>query len=575
MSVPPNSLPCLLCGGLFIFPGPRYEAHLQNEHGVMYDVDFLIKVSQHKKHFSKVPIVPSPKVFSESSSQTVERRECNFCRNHENVQISRNFKQGVVSNHNGIDVKNEVDDTVVVRPEFETNVDDENISFQSSPHVSKPLATDMHCYFNCGEVFKKGYDLQLHIKLRHREEDPVERARAEEAAKFEIALTKRSACLYKCALCEKIIEGWSNFWEHLRKHKISVADYKSKYGSTEIKTVKFRCRICDKVMKHECGIIRCHLQMVHGINWSNYLARIRQEMKGIKQEPLPDLVKKEYCKICGESIKYMKQHFKNTHGITTEQYDLLLSDAGDKFKVFDMNQNHRGQTKVNKSDNKSPSALAEASSKSSSSSLPKPSKAEMSDKKVKHCSVCQVLFEDRRHFIEHCQTVHNIKFKVKSSQGLGKGAPCFQQVDKHDSSNMMSMKGSSQCESSAGKFSKIIWPEKRDTIVCKKCEEKFPSWKHLDQHTKFVCKKVKCEFCGKTYSNAFNLRKHIKLTCTSVEKPLRSRIIARGIVDHILATVFSVSGGPREVFDCTVVGCGQQFGRKVHLRRHLGNYHNQ
>ena len=88
MSVRPNSLPCLLCGGLFIFPGPRYEAHLQNEHGVMYDVDFLIKVSQHKKHFSKVPIVPSPKVFSESSSQTVKRRECNFCRNPENVQIS-------------------------------------------------------------------------------------------------------------------------------------------------------------------------------------------------------------------------------------------------------------------------------------------------------------------------------------------------------------------------------------------------------------------------------------------------------------------------------------------------------
>jgi len=521
--------------------------------------------------------------FSESGSQTqsatVIRQLCRLCSGNKPGTAMKVASEGAGRRYHEEDMKYEVSETVVVKPEIFTNSGSGRFSCIRGTHFTEPLASDMHCYFNCGAVFKKGYDLQLHIKLRHKGEDSIEIARAGEAAKFEIALTKRSACQYKCALCDKTVEGWSSFWEHLRKHKISVADYKAKYGSCEIKTVKFQCRICEKVMKHESNIIHKHLQMVHGISWSQYLSRIRMEMRGVHQDPLPDLVK-DHCKICGGTFKYIKDHLRNNHGISAEQYEQLIGEAGGvDFKILDFNQNCRVQAKTSDSDSASLSAFSEASTKSSSGSLPKPSKTEMGNKTVKHCSACRIQFQDRRQFIEHCQTVHNIRFRTKASQGICKGVPSKQQDEKHALQNVIqsghSIPGSFHYKLQTGKVARIVWPQKRDTIVCKKCGEKFPSWKHLDQHMKFVCKKVRCELCGKTYSNLFNLTKHRKTNCPRNVRTSCSTKIAREIVEQIVGTVLSVSPGPKVMLDCTVSGCGQQFGREVHLRRHLVNYHNQ
>jgi len=467
--------------------------------------------------------------------------------------------------------------SIVVKPEIMT---DSGLGYSKFSSIiedrDSSLAADMHCYFNCGEVFKKGYDLQVHIRLRHKGEDAAELARAEEDAKFEIALTKRSACLYKCALCEKSVEGWATFWEHLRKHKISVADYKAKYGTCEIKTVKFQCRICLRVMKHESNIIHKHLQWVHGINWSQYLARVRLELRGIQPVPLPDLVKKEHCKICGESIKYIRQHLKNTHRVSEEQYQQLIRDGGfEDFKGFDFNQNLQRVIKPTTpdfDDSSSLSAFSDASSKppTSLSSLRKPSKAEMSDKTVKKCSACQIQFQTRREFIHHCQIVHSIRFKTKSQAQQG-----LPQVEK-EVSKYMSADAPTPPPNfhrpSPSKVSKIVWPDKRDSLGCGICGQNFPTWRHLDQHMKFVCKKVKCESCGKTYSNMNNLRKH-KKSCKF--RPLSSVMVARGIVEEIVSSVLRMSPGPSAVLSCSVPGCGQQFGRKGHLRRHLVNYHNE
>lgn len=59
----------------------------------------------------------------------------------------------------------------------------------------------MYCYFQCPETFKNDYDLRLHIKLRHRNEDPEELERECQAAEEEIAFTKRSGSRLKCAMC--------------------------------------------------------------------------------------------------------------------------------------------------------------------------------------------------------------------------------------------------------------------------------------------------------------------------------------------------------------------------------------
>jgi hypothetical protein len=46
--------------------------------------------------------------------------------------------------------------------------------------------------------------------------------------------------------------------------------------------------------------------------------------------------------------------------------------------------------------------------------IPKPPKSDIQDKTNKSCSSCNITFDSRRSFIEHCTTVHNMKFKTKS-----------------------------------------------------------------------------------------------------------------------------------------------------------------
>ena len=51
-----GTIECLLCGSNQIFPGPRYQNHLINEHGAVFDVEFLIKITLYKKeHEDKLP----------------------------------------------------------------------------------------------------------------------------------------------------------------------------------------------------------------------------------------------------------------------------------------------------------------------------------------------------------------------------------------------------------------------------------------------------------------------------------------------------------------------------------------
>lgn len=70
-------------------------------------------------------------------------------------------------------------------------------------HKAPSLATDLHCYFQCPETFKKDYDLRLHLKLRHKNEEPEELSKAYQAAEDEIAFTKRSGSKSQCAICQK------------------------------------------------------------------------------------------------------------------------------------------------------------------------------------------------------------------------------------------------------------------------------------------------------------------------------------------------------------------------------------
>ena len=91
-----------------------------------------------------------------------------------------------------------------------------NMFNSSSSNNLAALSTDLQCYFGCDESFKKDYQLHLHLKLKHRNEDPEELAKAYEAAEEEIALTRRSASIFNCALCPKTFNDNGAFYGHIQ-----------------------------------------------------------------------------------------------------------------------------------------------------------------------------------------------------------------------------------------------------------------------------------------------------------------------------------------------------------------------
>ena len=50
-----KTITCFLCGGIHIYPGPRFENHLINEHGAVFDVEFLIQIALYKKENGDLP----------------------------------------------------------------------------------------------------------------------------------------------------------------------------------------------------------------------------------------------------------------------------------------------------------------------------------------------------------------------------------------------------------------------------------------------------------------------------------------------------------------------------------------
>ena len=55
LDLDPQTISCLLCGGAHIYPGPRYEKHLMNEHGVIFDVGFIVELTLFKQTQGSLP----------------------------------------------------------------------------------------------------------------------------------------------------------------------------------------------------------------------------------------------------------------------------------------------------------------------------------------------------------------------------------------------------------------------------------------------------------------------------------------------------------------------------------------
>ena len=308
------------------------------------------------------------------------------------------------------------------------------------------LSTDMRCYFGCDDLFKKDYQLHLHLKLKHRNAAPNELKRAYQAADEEIALTRRSGSTFQCAVCPKTFNDNGAFYGHIQsKHNMQWKDYKDQYGRCEIESAPFECKICGRVVKYDRNTVHTHLKNVHGITWAIYLDRIRKMRQGEVPDDLPSIETFE-CRVCNVSVKYLREHLKNVHKITEGEYEELFKD--ELMKNDTRNLQNRDNEDIEsermemqqKLQDEHPSDVNSQTRERNGAvdpvpdylapdnNLPKPPKSDIQDKTNKKCSSCTITFDSRRSFIEHCTTVHNMKFRTKSGATISAPAVPPQKV---------------------------------------------------------------------------------------------------------------------------------------------------
>ena len=437
----PEMFNCLICGVSVKFK----KEHLNKKHLIDEDIyeELVIKKEKGEDISENVP---GREVFT----CAVCARECMDLKRHLNICHKLTLEQYSIEFCEG-----EAPRGKVVKQDF--NVEGAaNKSINSSSGIKRKkvkkekgeeveyLSTDLQCYFNCEETFKKDYELHLHLKIHHRNEEPGELEKAYTAANEEVAFTRRSASVYTCAMCPRVYNDYGAFTGHIKKgHSMSYQEYKEKYGRCETETQPFECKICCKVLKYERNTVHTHLKNVHGLNWVKYLDRIRKLRRGLEPDPLP-VLKLTNCHVCNTSVKYLKDHIKNAHKLTEKEYhDLFGDEIKDEPFPNDLDLNPVSEASKEEKNTKSEinsfytndissGSKAGSNNRSVFDSIKKeipdpadlktlrPPKKDIQDKANKSCSVCEVTFESRKFFIEHCQLTHGMRFKTKTGVSIPK-----------------------------------------------------------------------------------------------------------------------------------------------------------
>ena len=409
-----NRLSCLFCGGMHVYPGPRYENHLLNEHGVVFDTDYFIRLSLYKRERGSLPALSELTADKKDNScQTDEEQQLQDDENCSNrrkngskfdkVDVKDEEEEGNLNDDGEISTRsNDVinggnegeeyqDDNMEGFSDYENdNHDDDDDdetgkiavwfcsfcpeifrnlnAFKSHPCFAsnspvtqnddllqpvklteaefnrqtelnkrspvgvtkrKPVGAEwapnsfsstFTCHF-CNERFRKDYQLKVHLMTKHHDEDPEEMKKAKE----ELTKSKLDGCVHKCAICGSKYNSVANFTRHLKDlHRISRAEYREEFGSSEIESRTFRCELCLKEVKHTRNIIGAHMKQVHLISWKEYqemLIRMRAGETVVGDLPVPELFE---CKICGVSVKYKREHLNKKHQIDEDVYEALV-----------------------------------------------------------------------------------------------------------------------------------------------------------------------------------------------------------------------------------------------------------
>ena len=197
-----NTITCFLCGGVHIYPGPRFGNHLLHEHGVVYNHDYIISVSQYKDTYSTLPpVVPSnPGLSLDQFTQTEESVEtCSQCA------------------AKPLDVFKSVSPVKNASPSIPSmSIPPRNYHYPSSFCTSTPKAASL--YSSLPQVSALMNKNQEHFRPSLQQD-------------LEPFVPVRSGFLFKCALCEYLTRDDTTFYKHItKKHEMQYKDYKDIYG---------------------------------------------------------------------------------------------------------------------------------------------------------------------------------------------------------------------------------------------------------------------------------------------------------------------------------------------------------
>lgn len=267
----------------------------------------------------------------------------------------------------------------------------------------------LKCPFGCIESFKKEISVLIHFKLKHFDKNEDEMEKAKKSVAEQEAKITRTFCSILCKICESNFSGRSSFWTHLkRKHQINIQEYEIKYGKLEINNKTFLCKICLKVLGNERSAINAHLKYVHHMDWEEYLQREESD-KSDDSINSPD--NSEICLICNNKFKRIKNHIKLVHSMSMMEYEDALVKMKDYDRSISTDKeicNIEDVTKISiKEDAENEMPYKEEGSK-----------IDVTNKYLKSCHKCNEDFQTRRIFLEHCQVVHEMKFKLKNGQYL-------------------------------------------------------------------------------------------------------------------------------------------------------------
>ena len=75
-----GKITCFLCGGVHIYPGPRFSNHLLHEHGVVFNQEYIVSVSQYKdSNATFPPLMPSTSRNQYSQTEILSNATCLKC----------------------------------------------------------------------------------------------------------------------------------------------------------------------------------------------------------------------------------------------------------------------------------------------------------------------------------------------------------------------------------------------------------------------------------------------------------------------------------------------------------------